>query len=61
VPALNFEALWISATGDAEDVLVPLHAVGKLTAYQPLPLDQAFEALRDAARPLAQMDDRTGA
>jgi hypothetical protein len=61
VPALNFEALWISATGDAEDVLVPLHAVGKLTAYQAVPLDQAFEALRDAARPLAQMDDSMGA
>jgi len=61
VPALNFEALWINSAGDAEDMLVPLHAVGKLTAYQPVPLDQAFDALREAARPLAQMDDSMGA
>ena len=61
VPALNFEALWINSAGDTQDLLVPLHAVGKLTAYQPVPLDQAFDALREAARPLAQMDDSMGA
>ncbi len=61
VPALNFEALWINSVGDTQDLLVPLHAVGKLTAYQPVPLDQAFDALREAARPLAQMDDSMGA
>lgn len=61
VPALNFEALWISYAGAARDTLVPLRAVGKLTAYQPLPMDEAFDALREAARPLAQMDDSMGA
>lgn len=61
VPALNFEALWINSAGDTQDLLVPLHAVGKLAAYQPVPLDQAFDALREAARPLAQMDDSMGA
>ena len=61
VPALNFEALWINSANDSEDLLVPLHTVGKLTPYQPVPLDQAFEALREAARLLAQMDDSMGA
>ena len=61
VPALNFEALWISYAGETRDMLVPLRAVGKLAAYQPLPMDEAFDALREAARPLAQMDDSMGA
>jgi hypothetical protein len=61
VPALNFEALWINYAGDTHDMLVPLRAVGKLAAYQPLPMDEAFDALREAARPLAQMDDSMGA
>ncbi|GBL44754.1 hypothetical protein SFMTTN_0555 [Sulfuriferula multivorans] len=61
VPALNFEALWIHSADDTQDLLVPLHAVGKLTVNQPVPLDQAFDALREAARPLAQMDDSMGA
>ena len=61
VPALNFDALWIHSAGDSQDLLVPLHAVGKLTSYQPVPLDEAFGALREAARPLAAMDDSMGA
>jgi hypothetical protein len=61
VPALNFEALWVNYAGDNRDMLVPLRAVGKLAAYQALPLDEAFDALREAARPLAQMDDSMGA
>ncbi|MFZ2406762.1 MAG: hypothetical protein WAW41_16630, partial [Methylobacter sp.] len=61
VPALNFEALWINYEGVTKDVLVPLLAVGQLTAYKAVSLDEAFEALREAARPLADMDDTMGA
>ena len=61
VPALNFEALWINYPGETKDVLVPLRAVGQLTAYKAVPLDEAFDALREAARPLAQMDETMGA
>lgn len=61
VPALNFEALWLNYDGDAQDVLVPLHAVGPLAQYKAVPLNKALEVLREAARPLAQMDDMMGA
>ena len=61
VPALNFEALWINYEGETKDVLVPLRAVGRLTPYKAVPLDEAFNALREAARPLARMDDTMGA
>lgn len=61
VPALNFEALWINYEGETKDVLVPLRAVGRLTPYKTVPLVEAFDALREAARPLAQMDDTMGA
>lgn len=61
VPALNFEALWINYVGETKDVLVPLRAVGRLIPYKAVPLDEAFDALREAARPLAQMDETMGA
>jgi Papain-like cysteine protease AvrRpt2 len=61
VPALNFEALWISREGEAEDSLVPLRAVGRLTPYKAVPFREAMDILREAARPLAQMDDTMGA
>jgi Papain-like cysteine protease AvrRpt2 len=61
VPALNFEALWVNYEGDAKDVLVPLHAVGPLPQHKAVPLYEALEVLREAARPLAQMDDTMGA
>jgi len=61
MPALNFEALWINYEGDTKDVLVPLLTVGRLTAYKAVSLDEAFEALREAAHPLADMDDTMGA
>jgi hypothetical protein len=61
VPALNFEALWINYQGEAADLLVPLREVGRLTSYQAVPFDEAMDALREAARPLAQMDDMMGA
>jgi hypothetical protein len=66
VPALNFEALWISyengndSEGQATDSLVPLHGVGRLTPYQTVSFDRAMDALREAARSLAEMDDTTG-
>jgi Papain-like cysteine protease AvrRpt2 len=61
VPALNFEALWINYEGEAADLLVPLREVGSLRPYQAVPFDNAMDALREAARPLAQMDDTMGA
>jgi hypothetical protein len=61
VPALNFEALWLNYEGDERDFLVPLRSVGRLTAHRPVPLSEALEALREAARPLAQMEDEMGA
>jgi hypothetical protein len=66
VPARNFEALWISykdannTESEARDLLVPLHGVGRLTPHQSVPFDRAMDALREAARPLAQMDDTMG-
>jgi hypothetical protein len=66
VPALNFEALWINyedrnnSEGDATDTLVPLQGVGRLTPYRAVPFDEAMDALREAARTLAQMDDMMG-
>jgi hypothetical protein len=60
--ALNFEALWIACDGEgARDVLVPLRSVGRLTPHQPVPLADALAMLREAARPLANMDDTMGA
>jgi hypothetical protein len=63
VPALNFEGLWLTgdATSDAGDQIVPLRTVGRLFANQPVPLGEALDALREAARPLSQMDDTMGA
>jgi hypothetical protein len=61
VPALNFEALWISYGDEGRDLLVPLHAVGRLVQNEPVPMRAALEALREAARPLADMDDTMGA
>lgn len=62
VAALNFEALWISCDGAREhDLLVPLRSVGRLATYQPIPMSEALVLLREAARPLANMDDTMGA
>ena len=64
VPALNFEGIWIAGEGggrDQRDQIVPLRAVGRLVPNQPVTLDEALAALREAARPLAQMDDTMGA
>jgi hypothetical protein len=58
VPALNFEALWVTG---ATDMLVPLRAVGKLVPYQALTVTEAQAMLREAARPLLNMDDTMGA
>ncbi|MBN9126868.1 MAG: hypothetical protein J0I90_04675 [Nitrosospira sp.] len=65
VPALNFEALWISYEGKSDDkpkdMLVPLRTVGSLVPDKPVPLREALPALKEAARPLANMDDAMGA
>ena len=62
VPALNFEALWISCDDDAaREVLVPLRCVGKLAPYRSVALADALAVLREAARALANMDDTMGA
>lgn len=62
VPALNFEALWISSDNDTgKDVLIPLRSAGRLALYRPAALADALAVLREAARPLANMDDTMGA
>jgi hypothetical protein len=61
VPALNFEALWISYEDEGRDLLIPLHTVGRLPQHRPVPLSEALDGLREAARPLANMDDTMGA
>jgi len=60
VPALNFEALWVTGAKGGP-VLVPLLAAGGLEPGHPHPLDEALLTLREAARPLAEMDDTMGA
>ena len=63
VPALNFEALWIACGGDArdKDVLIPLRSVGRLDPHKAVALADALVLLREAARPLVNMDDTIGA
>lgn len=62
VPALNFEGLWLTGeTADDGDQILPLRTVGRLYANQAVPLREAMAALREAARPLQQMDDTMGA
>lgn len=61
VPALNFEALWIHHGSEGKDVIVPLRPAGKLVPDRPVPYTEALAALREAARPLADMDDTMGA
>ena len=56
------EALWFSYEGEAADSLVLLFEVGPLTQYQAVPFDEAMNALREVAAPLAGMSrwDNTG-
>lgn len=63
VAALNFEALWVKCGEQAKDkdVLIALRSVGRLVPYRPLALADALVLLREAARPLANMDDTMGA
>lgn len=62
VAALNFEALWVTCDGAREqDMLVPLRAVGRLVPQRAVALADALAMLREAARPLANMDDTMGA
>jgi hypothetical protein len=60
-PALNFEALWLAYENQQEDLLVPLLPLGGLSVGEPVPYERALEAMREAARPLAGMDDTMGA
>ncbi len=61
LPALNFEALWLRYEGGEGDYLIPLTAVGPLPAGESVPFTAAVQALREAARPLLEMDDTMGA
>ena len=61
MPALNFEALWLSYGDVQADRLVPITSVGPLPQNEPVPFVEAVRALREAARPLLQMDDTMGA
>ena len=61
VPALNFEALWLRYEGGEGDYLLPLSALGPLPPGEPVPFSEAVQTLREAARPLLDMDDTMGA
>ena len=61
VPALNFEALWLRYDGGQEDQLIPLTLVGPLPVGEAVPFIEAVRTLREAARPLLDMDDTMGA
>jgi hypothetical protein len=61
VPALNFEALWLSHEDGEGDVLVPLTALGPVPQGEPVPFAEAVGALREAARRVADQDDTQGA
>ncbi|MDF2050341.1 papain-like cysteine protease family protein [Arthrobacter sp. Cr_A7] len=61
VPALNFEALWVSQGGGEQDFLLPLTDVGGLAVGSTYSYEEALRALREAAQPLADMDDTMGA
>ncbi|HTN43434.1 MAG TPA: hypothetical protein VMN77_06520 [Nitrospiria bacterium] len=60
VPALNFEAMWINAEDQRNDILVPLRNVGQLSIFKTVPLEEALKALRKAARLLEHMDESMG-
>ena len=60
VPALNFEALWVISP-DGESRVLPIFGAGGLEPGESYPLETALERLREAARPLADMDDTMGA
>ncbi len=60
VPALNFEGLWV-VDARGESSVVPMLPVGRLEVGRTYPLQEALESLREAAKPLADMDDMMGA
>lgn len=60
VPALNFEGLWV-VDGRGESFVLPLLGVGGLEPGRSYALEDALARLREAARPLAGMDDTMGA
>lgn len=61
VPALNFEAVWVSHNGEDEDLVLPLTEVGDLIIGSEYSYEEALNALREAASPLRDMDDKMGA
>ena len=54
VPALNFEALWLSYDSEDADQVIPMRPVAGLTVDEPVPYAKAMDALREAAKPLAR-------
>ena len=61
VPALNFEALWLSYDSEDADQVIPMRPVAGLAVDEPVPYAKAMDALREAAKPLAEMDGEMGA
>ncbi|SIO43845.1 Papain-like cysteine protease AvrRpt2 [Rhodovulum sp. ES.010] len=61
VPALNFEALWLSYGSEKADQIVPMREAAGLAVDEPVSYAKAMEALREAAKPLADMDEEMGA
>ncbi len=61
VPALNFEAIWLSYESKDGDQVIPMRPAQGLTVGEPVSYSDAMKALRAAAKPLADMDDQMGA
>ncbi|HFP9327714.1 TPA: papain-like cysteine protease family protein [Raoultella planticola] len=60
IPALNFEAVWISYDDNAKDFILPLREHGKLLAYTSIPIKKALVELKNGAKLLKDVDDSMG-
>ena len=59
-PALNFEAIWLHFPENGEDKLIQTSTFGPLKLFEPVDFSEGMNLLREAARPLASMEDKMG-
>ena len=59
-PALNFEAIWLHFPEKGEDKLIQTSNFGPLKLFEPVDFSEGMNLLREAARPLASMEDKMG-
>lgn len=59
-PAMNFEAVWLHFEDEQSDKLIQTSNFGPLPPQQPIGFSEGMVLLREAARPLANMDDEQG-